>query len=404
MKRLSSIFLFTLSVWFGCSAPPKEQYVVQAEFTEQAYIWMWWIESGFLGGDPFCNTILDAMKAITPHVKIRLLYGPQLAFNHAQMRERIIRRLLENNIDTARVEFMPGDKAYASIQDPGPVFLKNKRGEFAIADFRFSHPDTTTESIDRNIAKALHLPTVPSPMISEGGAWQTNGKGTLLLVEAVELDRNATMTKNQIEDEYKRVLGVTKIIWLKKGAKEEEWGLMDNGIYAIGTAGHIDEFCRFADARTILLAEVYPEDTLQNALAAETFRRMEENKRILAGATDQDGKPFTILRAPTALLMSKKIATDGLSASEMFYLQNTKQDSAAFYLTTGYFNFIIANHVVVTSRYWKAGLDTTFRARDEAAKAALQKAFPGKEIIQIDCMPVHHDGAGLHCHSRSQPR
>ena len=45
------------------------------------------------------------------------------------------------------------------------------------------------------------------------------------------------MTKTQIEEEYKRVLGITKIIWLKNGLKEEEWGKLENGIYGIGTGG-----------------------------------------------------------------------------------------------------------------------------------------------------------------------
>lgn len=91
-----------------------------------------------------------------------------------------------------------------------------------MADFKFIHPDKRTELIDRNVAAQLGIPIISSNMISEGGAWQTNGEGMMLLVESVELDRNKSMTKSQIENEYKRVLGVTKVIWLKKGLKEEE--------------------------------------------------------------------------------------------------------------------------------------------------------------------------------------
>lgn len=256
------------------------------------------------------------------------------------------------DIDTNRVELIITTRPYATIQDPGPIFLKNRKGEFAVADFNFSHPDTTTESIDRNIARLYHFPTVRSTMITEGGAWQANGEGTLLLVEAVELGRNKTMTKEQIGEEYKRVLGVTKIIWLKQGPKEEEWGQLENGIYAIGTGGHIDEFCRFADARTIVLAEVLPADTIDNAIAIETYRRMDENAAILARATDQDGAPFKILRAPMALQITRTIAAADLSKDEQYYLQQSTADSAEFYLTTGYLNFVIANEAVVTSKYW----------------------------------------------------
>jgi agmatine deiminase len=44
------------------------------------------------------------------------------------------------------------------------------------------------------------------------------------------------------------------------------------------------------------------------------------------------------------------------------------------------------------------------KERDEKAKKVLESAFPNKKIVQIDCMPLHHDGAGLHCHSRNEPK
>lgn len=58
-------------------------------------------------------------------------------------------------------------------------------------------------------------------MISEGGNREVNGKGTLTTTESVEMDRNPTMTKKEMEAEYERLLGVQKTIWLKQGLVDD---------------------------------------------------------------------------------------------------------------------------------------------------------------------------------------
>jgi len=397
--------LIIISAWImiGCKAPGKNKFIVPSEFEEQEYIWLSWYETGFLGGEPFYTTIVNAVKEIHPYVKVKLFYGPQLSFDKEQMKKRIYDTLLKNEIDTTRIVLFYNEQPFGAIQDPGPVFLRNEKGGLAIADFRYQHPDKRSEMIDRNVADAMKIPVFSSSMISEGGAWQTNGKGTMLLVESVELDRNKNMNKTQIEDEYKKILGVTKAIWLKKGLKEEEWGSLGNEMHGIGTGGHIDEFCRFTNDHTVLLAQVNEKDTAGNKVLKESFRRMEENYEILKGSTTQDGTPFEIIRLPAGPLITKKVNYKKLTKAEQTWFDGITTDSVGFYLATGYMNFIIANKVVVTAKFWKEGMPDEYMLRDEQAKQVLQKAFPEKKIVQIDCLPLHHDGAGLHCHSRNQP-
>jgi len=311
--------------------------------------------------------------------------------------------LIEHKIDTSRVPLFYNDRHYGAIQDTGPIFLRNGKEDLAVADFSFIHPDKRSEAIDRNVAAHFHLPTISSSMVSEGGAWQTNGEGTMLLVESVELDRNPKMPKPQIEDEYKRVLGVIKIIWLKNGFKEEEWGKLENGKYGIGTGGHIDEFCRFVNGNTVLLAAVDAKDTIGNEISKQSYLRMEANYQLLKQSTTADGKPFEIIRLPAGPIMTKKLSYSNLSKEEKYWFDNVTTDSIEFYLATGYMNFVIANQVIVTAKFWKEGLPEKIKTTDEQAKQVLEKAFPGKKVVQIDCMPLHHDGAGLHCHSRNQP-
>ncbi len=383
---------------------PKNNYVVPAEFEEQEYIWLSWIETGFLQGDPFYKTIVDAIKEIHTFVKVKIFYSEQLDYDKLQMKQRIVDVLLINKIDTSKIEWFYNEKKFGAIQDPGPIFIRKEDGLLAVADFRYAHPDERSEKIDVNAADQLNLPIISSPMYSEGGAWQTNGKGTMLLVESVELDRNKTMSKEQIEAEYKRVLGIKKIIWLKNGAKEEEWGLLANGVYGIGTGGHIDEFCRFVDPNTVLLTEIYAADTIGNEISKESFRRMEHNFQILNQSTTVDGKPIKIIRLPAGPIMTRKIQFSALTKEEQSWFDGVSSDSVEFFLTTGYMNFIIANNVIVTAKFWKEGLPESIKIRDLEAKLILEKAFPNRKVVQIDCLPLHHDGAGLHCHSRNQPK
>jgi len=401
-KILLSIILTILLSSCKEKKDPSTFYV-PAEFEEQEYIWLSWVETGFLGGDPFYFTALDAMKEITPYVKVRLFYSEQLHYTKQQIEKRIYEKLIEHKIDTSRVTLFYNDRHYGAIQDTGPIFLRNGKEDLAVADFSFIHPDKRSEAIDRNVAAHFHLPTISSSMVSEGGAWQTNGEGTMLLVESVELDRNPKMPKPQIEDEYKRVLGVIKIIWLKNGFKEEEWGKLENGKYGIGTGGHIDEFCRFVNGNTVLLAAVDAKDTIGNEISKQSYLRMEANYQLLKQSTTADGKPFEIIRLPAGPIMTKKLSYSNLSKEEKYWFDNVTTDSIEFYLATGYMNFVIANQVIVTAKFWKEGLPEKIKTTDEQAKQVLEKAFPGKKVVQIDCMALHHDGAGLHCHSRNQP-
>ena len=131
---------------------------------------------------------------------------------------------------------------------------------------------------------------------------------------------------------------------------------------------------------------------------------MEENFQILKQSTNQDGKAFDIIRLPAGPLMTKKVAYKSLTEAEQSWFDNVTTDSVEFYLATGYMNFIIANKVIITAKFWKGGLPNEFKDRDELAKQILEKAFLGRKIVQIDCMPLHHDGGGIHCHSRNQPK
>ncbi len=59
---------------------------------------------------------------------------------------------------------------------------------------------------------------------------------------------------------------------------------------------------------------------------------------------------------------------------------------------------------MITAKYWREGRPESMRQRDAQARAALEAAFPGRRIVQIDATALLYDGAGPHCYTRNQPK
>ena len=68
--------------------------------------------------------------------------------------------------------------------------------------------------VDSIMASNDSIPVIKSWIYIEGGTIEVNGKGTLILNEPLTLSRNDGASKDSIELEFKRVLGVTNIVWL----------------------------------------------------------------------------------------------------------------------------------------------------------------------------------------------
>ncbi|MBA2500334.1 MAG: agmatine deiminase family protein [Chitinophagaceae bacterium] len=72
-------------------------------------------------------------------------------------------------------------------------------------------------------------------------------------------------------------------------------------------------------------------------------------------------------------------------------------------LNISYLNFLITNVAVLTASYWKPGQPEIMKQKDKQAKEILQKAFPGRKIIQINVENLNEGGGGIHCATLQQP-
>jgi agmatine deiminase len=399
----------------------EDTFVFPAEFEEHESIWLAWPTNEKANGQPVEEVTLAMIRTLVPHVKVDLMVQDEYEQDQVQR----IFTLQNIPSDNVRFQLIPHDDIW--IRDMGPIFLKNSsettNQKMIVADFSFNSwgclpqydaYSMNEEQVDRLVARDLEFPVLRSSIISEGGNREYNGKSTMMVTEVVELQRNPSWTKEQLEVEYKRIFNLQKVIWLHKGVAEDQLackGKLPGGEYysTWTTGGHIDEFARFVKEDTILLLEVSKEEAAEDIIAAITYTNMEENYRILKEATDQDGNPFTIIRAPNAAPIYQDLNKNDPMFHELRQLEYEdgtvigEDDTITIMLPASYLNFVITNGVVIIPAYWKEGREETMRQKDEEFKTIMESVYPNREIVQINPENVNIGGGGMHCITQQMP-
>ena len=198
--------------------------------------------------------------------------------------QKVKKYLLKNYIDITAVEFIITKTDRGWMRDTSPAFIKNRDKTLAVK-FQFNGwAKYSNWKKDKNIpatlSKVLDIELIDAyykykNVVLEGGAIDTNGKGTLLTTEECLLDdkiqvRNPGFTKKDYEEIFRKYFGITNVIWL------------NNGIAGDDTHGHIDDLCRFVNENTVVLCrEKNPKE--------DNYKFLEENFEILKDARLEDG-------------------------------------------------------------------------------------------------------------------
>lgn len=415
-------FCLFLSTVTAVAADNVTTWRFPAEFEKQECVYLGWLSKEYAKKYHTDDVMLEAVKELSSHVNIKICVPTEAQKKH------IITLLTKNSIDTTNISFYTIPYSVLYWRDFGPIFTVNDKSEKRIIDFNFncwgyfrpSNPHARMmERIDRTVAKDRGIPSEMTRLISEGGDREFNGKGTLLVTEACEFQRNPNLSKKDIEDEFKRTLGVTNIIWLKRGTLEDEAcntstlpGPGGKGVaYRSGSANnHIDEFCRFVSPDTILLAEVTKDEAAKGYLEQENRKRLEESYELLKKAVDQDGNPFKIIRIPMPETLYFKI-NPGDEAYTTLASYPKFQDGTVFPYGSpitvipaqSYCNFLISNGIVLAQKYWHEGLPLSVKKRDDEALSVLKKAFPSRRVVAINTLAINFGGGGIHCSTQQEP-
>ena len=425
------IIFIVIAFIFSCqnqaSVPNTEKASVvvvrqPAEYDPQEAIWLIWSPVDHQEGFSNEQVILEIIDALIPHTRIVLTAATETLYQKAKSSIPV------SALEGGQVELLliPSEELW--IRDMGPNFVQLSNGQKAIVDFNFNAWGYTSadamddytirmENYDSLVAERRDLPLIKSDLISEGGNREVNGEGVLMVVESVEKGRNPNWSLIQMEEEFKRVLGVKKVIWLKEGLYEDDHTFkgpipLENGEKAytvVTTNGHIDEFARFVNDSTILLASVAVED-LEDPIAQVNHQRMETNYEILKKATDQNGKPFTIIRIP----LPKTILNTMKPGDSVYdYISTlTYEDGSVFpkgeeitvVAAASYLNFLITDQVILGQKYWRTGWEATIKKRDEEVQTVLEKIFPSRKVIMLDALAINLGGGGIHCITMQEPK
>jgi len=425
------VLLIIITSFFSCKNK-SENFYMPAEWEPHDAVWLGWEKDTTYRYYP---VVADIIKSLAPHVTIKMAFDSDSLFQTARARLRLF------GIDTTMYKsyIMPGDRYW--IRDHGAAFLINEKGELGVADFAwnsYGYPGflkekyngnmdsvkfylekrkeriNKTGSVDSLMAVAEGAVRLTTNVKHEGGAIEVNGNGTLILCEATVFQRNPELKRAYIETEFKRVLGVTNIIWMKKGLADDPlhfFRRITANYYGGGTGGHTDEFVRFANANTIMLAWVDEKEKNISIINQMNYERMNENYRILQQAKDLEGKPFNIIKVPLPDFMTQKITARKIDSTETTLdvevsdfipsEQPKTGDTLLRVPAASYMNYLVTNGVVLIPSYTAMG---SSKEKEAQVKAIFQKAFPKREIIFINAMQLNWSGGGIHCSTQQQPK
>ena len=244
-------------------------------------------------------------------------------------------------------------------RDLGPITLLSTEGRLFL-DFRFNGWGEKFEAtLDNAVTRQLHESKVllgewsnQLDFVLEGGAIECDGQGTVLTTTACLLapHRNQPLTQPQIEDELKRRLHATRVLWLDYG-----------NLRGDDTDGHIDTLARFAPDHTIVFQGCSNQQD-------EHYTDLQRMKDQLATFRTAQGTPYRLLELP--LPAPQYDGSDRLPAT--------------------YANFLIINGAVICPTYDDPENDA------EAIKI-LHQAFPHHDILPLDARTIIRQHGSIHC-------
>jgi len=305
---------------------------------------------------------VEFIKKVTTFEEVVLVVADE------NLKEKVIGMLEIAEVELKAVMFIIHKTNRSWMRDSGPIIVKNGSKREAL-NFNFNgwakyKNFQLDKFVPSKVAEALQLPLTQvtyngKPVIVEGGAIETNGKGSLITSEECLMHptiqvRNQNFTKEDYEAVFEEYLGITNVIWL------------GNGIEGDDTHGHIDDLCRFVNENTVVtIVESDSKDS--------NYQPLQDNLKRLQNAKLEDGKPLNIIELP----MPKRIVFDGLI------------------LPASYANFLILNNCVL--------VPTFNDANDRIALNILAECFPNREIIGINAIDLIWGFGTLHCLSQQLP-
>jgi agmatine deiminase len=266
-------------------------------------------------------------------------------------------QLLRGDIEIIAMDI---DDSWA--RDSGPNFLIGG-DQLAGSDWVFNawggkyHPFDQDALMAKRILEHARARRFSSWLIAEGGGITVDGEGTVITTESCFLNknRNPGKTRDEIDAELCRTLGVEKVIWLPGDIEETE------------TDGHVDGIAAFIEPGRVLI-EVNSDKTDPH------YQIGIDNAKALAGQTDAKGRELQI-----------EFIEEGI------YHEGIWNGGCSSYI-----NSYLANGAVIVPAY---GYD-----RDANVVETYERLYPDRVVVQVPIKSLALGGGGIHCITQQQPR
>lgn len=368
-------------------------------------------------------------RTLLPHVPVKVLVATDDAV--AKARDG----LRERNVAVDAISFLAHPGASYFVRDSA-LFMRGQDGRPGVVELgwnsygfvdwceNYLYPDQPERArrytdlaarddggLGRWIAAQVGGVSVPADIVMEAGGIEVNGDGVLLVSEPLALQRNRGRDRPDLERALLALPGIRKVIWLAEGLAEDPQikGTITGNYVAFGTGGHADEFVRFADRHTILLAWVDDSDVDAHPLNGINRARMQLNYDVLAGSTDERGRPFRIVKVPLPAAVERQEVLeesgggDELSFTEASFPARERRrtgDRVTRVASASYLNYLVVNDQLVLPTYVEDG---TSPAVEQRVRDIFAEVFPGRAQHLVRATDVNWGGGGIHCATNSEP-
>lgn len=241
------------------------------------------------------------------------------------------------------------------LRDTGPIIAgtgaarRARNFEFNWWGEKFVMPGD--KEVGAALAVGSGLPVDDQYWVLEGGGIDVDGTGLCVTTEEclLNINRNPTLTREDISVRLHQSLGIEQLLWLGKGLIGDH------------TDGHVDNLARFVGEGRLAIP-------------------------VAAGNDDPNAEIYADARART-------VAFGGIEIVDLPSPGRLEIDGEL--AAASYMNFYIGNSVVVVPTYGVAN--------DQAAVDVLAALFPDRRAVGVPARGILVGGGSFHCSSQQLP-
>ena len=330
--------------------------ILPAEWASQRFVQLTWAHA-----DTDWAYMLDEVNACFVNIAVEIARREQVLIvcvSEKDVRGQLEKYAGQTTYDNFTFVELPSNDTWA--RDHGGITVV-VNGKSTIFDFTFNgwglkfaanyDNQITRQLYERGIFSSETVYRNCLDVVLEGGSIESDGQGTLLTTAQCLLSPNRNnRTKAEMEMLLTNLFELKRVLWLHHG-------------YLAGddTDSHIDTLARLCNENTIAYVQCLDEQD-------EHYDELQKMEQELQQFRTADNRPYCLIALPMA---------------------DEVRDENNERLPATYANFLIINGAVLMPTYNSP--------KDETAKQQLQKAFPDREIVGVNCLPLIKQHGSLHC-------